>query len=162
MYQLTTKKSIGTINLKWVKDETESYQIGKGRLSMTPYQNFHLINFWVVSEYEMASPDGKMHLATGPILEILTRTDRAPFDFTDLKLKTPRRDEVQDDWDVIFRTGFYNQTHQDLNDSVLEIKRTTDKFYHIQFSGKPSIDEKAYEVTGQCSLEISDTLKRYW
>lgn len=163
MYQLTTKNSIGTISLKWVKGGgIESYQLGRGRFSLTPYQNFYLVNFWIVSEYEIVPPDGKIYLVTGPILEILTRSDHSLADQTYLKLTTPSRNEVQDDWDVIFRTGFYNQTHQDLNDSVLIVKQITNKFYDIHFSGRPSIDGKDYEVTGQCSVELSETLERYW
>lgn len=162
MYQLTTKNSIGEINLKWVNGTIERYQVEKGRFSLTTYQNFYLVNFWIVSEYEIKSPDNTMHLVTGPVLEILTTTDHLPSNVTYLKLTTPSRKEVQDDWDVIHRTGFYNQTHQDLNDSVLLIKQTTDKFYDIQFTGKPSIDGNDYEVTGQCSIELSDTLERYW
>ena len=162
MYQLTTKNSIGTINLEWVTGMIETYQLGKGRFSIIPYQNFYLVNFWIVAEYEIILPDSKLHLITGPILEILTRTEHAPSDLTYLELSTPNRDEVYDEWDVVFRTGFYNQTHQDLNDSILKIKQLTDKFYDIHFSGWPSIDGKDYEITGKCTLEISTTLERFW
>jgi hypothetical protein len=162
MYPLTTKKSIGTINLKWVNGMIESYQVGKGRFSWTPYQNFYLVNFWAVSEYEVKLPDNTIHLVTGPVLEILTVTEHIPTNLTYMKLTTPNRKEVQDDWDVIYRTGFYNQTHQDLNDSVLVIEQTTGKFHDVHFSGRPSIDGNEYEVTGQCSIELLDIMERYW
>jgi hypothetical protein len=162
MYQLTTKKSIGTMNLNWVNGTIECYQIGKGRFSLTPYRNFHLFNFWVVSEYEIKLPDNKIQLVTGPTLEILTAREDIPTTLTGLRLTTPSRKESKDNWDVIYRTGFYNQTHQDLNNSIIMVKQAANKLYDIHFSAKPSIDGDNYEVTGQCSIELSDSLERYW
>jgi hypothetical protein len=161
MYQLTTKKSIGTISLEWDKGVHEKYQIGQGRLSLTPYQDFYLLNFWTVSEYEIVPPDGKVHLVSGPIIEILTRVTH-PDDLIFAELIVPNRKVVKDEWDVTYRTGFYHQTHQDLNDSKLLVKKKINNVYEIHFSGKPSVDGKDFEVSGQCSIELSHTLERYW
>jgi hypothetical protein len=162
MNELTTKKSIGVITLTWANGTIEHYPIGEGRFSLTRYQNLHLFNFWVVSQYEITPPDNVVHLVTGPVLEILTAKKNIPYELTGLMLTTPGRKEAQDDWDVIYRTGFYNQTHQDLNDSVLVITQKANKYYDILFSGKPSVDGKDYQVTGHCSIELSDSLERYW
>lgn len=162
MNQLTTKKSIGSLTLTWTNGRIEHYPIGEARFSLTPYRNLYLFNFWVVSQYEITPPDNTIHLVTGPVLEILTAKEIIPNDLTGLMLTTPNRKEAQDDWDTIYRTGFYHQTHQDLNDSVLMVTQKANKYYDIHFSGKPSVDGSDYQVTGHCSVELSDSLERYW
>jgi hypothetical protein len=161
MYRLTTKNSIGTIKLEWNDGSNAEYQIGQGKLSLTPYQDFYLLNFWIVSEYEIVPPDEKIHLVSGPILEILTKV-RHVDELRSLELTVPNRNVAKDEWDIIYRTGFYNQTHQDLDDSKLMIRKEINDVYEIRFSGSPSIDGMDYEVSGQCSIELSHTLERYW
>src|SRR5688572_26079928 len=101
MYPLSTKRSIGTITLTWANGQIETYLLGQGRLSLTPYENLLLLNFWVVSEYEIIAPDNSVHLATGPMLEILSRVDLTAAGLTFIALTTPNRNEASDDWDIL-------------------------------------------------------------
>ncbi|KXX66803.1 hypothetical protein [Flammeovirga sp. SJP92] len=153
--------SIGQISLIYT-DKVEDYQIGKGRFSLTKLDENYQINFWIRAEYDIAMPDGQKEIVWGPTMEILT-VHNSEIEIGKVSLlQILNREKAGEEWDIKYRTGFYHQSHQTINNCIFKVQKLENEHIEIEFTGEPSDDSEEFFFKGNCILPLSDSLERYW
>lgn len=166
-YPLEKKKSLGNIRLLNTDgSDFEIYPIGDARLSMTPLEDLFQINFWARAEYEVEMPadaDEPTTLVWGPTIEILTVIPHSLEESKSIQTILPPKEEMYKDWDTKYSSGYYNGWHNFLKDSQLQVEHIIQQnIYKVSFEGVPSEDDRQSKVVGECTVELSNELKRYW
>lgn len=162
MNYLKSKSSLGNIFLTNENEFVEVFSIGEGRLSCTPKEDFYLINFWIRAEYEVEIEKEQFVLVWGPTLEILSKSYVHLREAKIIKIEMEYKEDTETIWSEYEEAHFYYQIHQSLENSKLKITRENENFYSIEFSGIPFEDRQNYVVKGNCKLELTSELKKYW
>ena len=159
-HPLKSKPSLGKIQLLDENDTIlEEFEIGLGHFSIIPKEDYFLINFWVRAEFDVGRPDEGNRISWGPTLEILTKTPKI---FDELEIKLPPKKEMQKDWDTHYSTGYYNGWHNYFDEAEIKIEKKVANMYKISFGGIPDEDGQQAKVIGECEIQLSKDMKRYW
>ncbi|MFK7773231.1 MAG: hypothetical protein AB8F94_13870 [Saprospiraceae bacterium] len=137
----------------------EEFELGVGRFSMTPKEDFYLVNFWVRGRSEILTHEKKVGYEWGPTLEILTKTYKDLRQHTHIQLEVPEEDDVYEEWEENYDSHFYKFMHLSFKNAKLEITKINENLYSIKFSGNPNEEP---DIIGECKLELTDELITYW
>lgn len=152
--------SIGTIN--WLDKDNEmikKYLIRKGRLSISPKEDFFLLNFWMLSGYYEEQDNGCKAVVGGPFLEILTKIGELT---NSMNLNIPSREEAKNEWNINYASHYYFAFHTEMNEANVKIDKIGENIYSVKFSGKPAEDDRQFRIAGECELILSQRLETYW
>lgn len=132
----------------------ETFQIQEGRLSFTPKEDFYLLNVWIKAE-DCESQNNVFP----PMIEIRSKTKVNLRETNSLQLEMPSVQEAGDEWEDNYYTGYYDGMHQSFADVKIEISRSEENLFLVEFSGVPEMYSSA---KGSCQLTLKNELIMYW